>query len=30
MVSDGESIADPREFAERIADVMQQALEKTG
>ena len=29
MVSDGESIADPREFTERIADVMQRALEKS-
>jgi HSP90 family molecular chaperone len=30
LVSDGEAISDPREFAERIADVMQQALAKTG
>ena len=28
LVSDGEAITDPREFAERIADVMQQALAK--
>ena len=30
LVSDGEAISDPREFSERITDVMQQALTKAG